>query len=103
MIHQVLTHLALLQQTGSNPYVWALEHVSAIGWPALIIFAWRVATYFERLSTKAKNTIGQIDTLATNHFPHMQESLQKQDGLLQTMNESLKTIAQNSHRRREDF
>jgi hypothetical protein len=33
----------------------------------------------------------------------MQASLQKQDDLLHSMDASLKTIAENSHRRREDF
>jgi hypothetical protein len=95
--------LALLQTTNSSPFEWASQHLQVIGWPALCIFAWRVATYFERLSAQASKTIGQIDTLATNHFPHMEASLQNQDTLLHSMDKSLATIANNSRRRREDF
>ncbi len=98
-----MIHLAL--QTSSNLVAleWVAQHLQVIGWPALCVFAWKVATYFERLSTQASKTITQIDTMATNHFPHVESSLITQDGLLHSMDVSLKTIADNSRRRREDF
>jgi hypothetical protein len=102
MIHQAF-HLALLQTSNSSPLTWAVEHVSAIGWPALCYFAWKVATYFSKASEQMNKTIGQIDKMSLNCFPTMQASLQNQDNMLHSINENLKTIAQNSYRRREDF
>jgi hypothetical protein len=75
------------------PLQWALEHVSAIGWPVIVYCAWKVAGYFKSTAIQAEKTIGQIDTMATNHFPHMQASLERQDNLLHSMDQSLKSIA----------
>ncbi len=93
----------MMPTSDTTPWVWALEHVSAVGWPLIVYCAWRVATYFERITVQAGRTIDQINTLATNHAPHMEASLQNQDGLLHSMDQSLKTIVDNSRRRREDF
>jgi hypothetical protein len=93
----------MMPSSETTPWVWALEHVSAVGWPIVVYCAWQVSKYFDRLTKQASKTVEQIDTLATNHFPHMQESLIRQDALLGSMNENLKTIADNSRRRREDF
>ncbi len=86
-----------------TPWIWAIEHLSAIGWPALCFAAWKISQYFERLTSQASKTISQIDLLATNHMPHIEASLTNQDGLLHSVDQSLKTIADNSRRRREDF
>jgi hypothetical protein len=87
----------------NTPFEYFSTHLQVLGWPALLFFAWQVARYFERITAQASKTIGQIDTLATNHMPHMEESLKNQDGLLHSIDTSLKTIADNSRRRREDF
>lgn len=87
----------------NTPWVWAIEHLSAVGWPIVCYAAWKVSQYFERLTAQASKTITQIDTLATNHMPHVEASLALQDGLMHSMDASLKTIADNSRRRREDF
>ncbi len=87
----------------TTPWVWAIEHVSALGWPVVVYCAWKISRYFERVTVQAGRTIEQINTLATNHAPHMEASLQNQDGLLHSMDQSLKTIANNSDRRRGDF
>jgi hypothetical protein len=98
--------VALLQQVLTNnptPLVWAIEHLSAIGWPVIVYFAWKVGGYFRQTSEQISKTVGQINSMATNHFPHMEASLQNQDALLHSMDGSLKTIAENSSRRRENF
>ena len=97
-----MTHLAQMVSSGS-PFEWVAQHIQLVGWPALCIFAWQVARYFERITTLASKTITQIDLLSTNHAPHMEASLANQDRLLHSMDQNLKTIANNSHRRREDF
>jgi len=82
------------------PLEWAFQHMAVIGWPTLIIFAWKVSKYFERVTSTATRTVEQIDKMATNCFPTMQASLQNQDTLLHGMSTSLKEIAQNTGRRR---
>jgi hypothetical protein len=93
----------MMPTSDTSPWIWIIEHLSAVGWPFICVAAWQISKYFDRLTKQASKTVEQIDTLATNHFPHMQDSLIRQDGLLTSMNESLRTIANNSHRRREDF
>ena len=81
-------------QSSPNPFEFITQHLQVIGWPALCFFAWKVSKYFERITTQASKTIGQIDTMATNHFPHMEESLKRQDEFLHSVDTSLKTLVQ---------
>jgi hypothetical protein len=92
-----------MPSSDTTPWVWAIEHLSALGWPVIVYCAWQVSKYVDRVTKQASLTVEQINLLATNHAPHMEASLQNQDGLLHSMDASLKTIAQNSGRRREDF
>ena len=75
-----------------SPFEYVSTHLQVIGWPALVYFAWLVSKYFERITKQASKTISQIDSMATNHFPHMEDSLRNQDGLMHSMDESLKTL-----------
>ena len=93
----------LLASNVGGPFEWFSQHIQTVAWPAIFIVIWRVSKYVERISTQAGKTIGQIDTMATNCFPTMQASLQKQDDFLHSMDVSLKTVAENSQRRRSDF
>ena len=79
---------AAAQATANNPtpFEWASQHIHMVAWPAIVWFvgraAWTVAKTFAELKEKAIKTVGQIDTLATNHFPHMEASLMNQDKVL---------------------
>jgi hypothetical protein len=85
----------LLQAVASNPtpFEYASNHLHLIGWPALLAIAWKVSKYFERGVTQITKTVSQIDHMATNHFPHMELSLSKQDGLLENMDRNLQRMA----------
>lgn len=85
----------LIQAVASNPtpFEWASQHLHLIGWPTLIFFAWKVGKYFERGVTQITKTVTQIDQMATNHFPHMETSLLKQDGLLESMDRNIQRMA----------
>jgi hypothetical protein len=97
-----MTHLlAILSPNG--PFEYFTQHIQAIAWPAVFVCIWRVSKAVERVKTQAVKTIDQIDEMASNHFPHMETSLAKQDVLLTSMDVNIKTIADNSHRRREEF
>ena len=87
--------IAILQAQpllGQN-FEWIYQHLALIGYPTLCIVAWKTMRFLQAVETQFTRTVGQIDTLATNHFPHMQESLQNQDRLMKSMDESLKQIA----------
>ena len=92
----------MLQVLTNNlpPFEWAYQHIGLISWPTICYILWKVTRYVDRVTAIAEKTVGQIDTLATNHMPHMQASLGKQDGLLAEMSVSLREIAQNTGRRR---
>ena len=79
---------------------WLADHVHIFGWPALLVFVWRTSRFFTKLSERAMTAENHINTLATNHFPHMEASLANQDVLLKSMDESLKRIA-GARRKRE--
>ena len=82
------------------PFEWAYQHIGLVSWPAICFAIWKVTRYIDRVTAIAVKTISQIDTLATNHMPHMEASLSKQDALLVDMAHSLTEIAQNTGRRR---
>lgn len=73
-------------------FQWAYDHLALVGYTGVGIFVWKTRGLISDMTTIAKKTVTQIDTLATNHFPHMEESLRNQDGLLHSMDGSLKTI-----------
>ena len=85
--------LALIQAAATSPFDWASNHLHIIGWPALVYFAWRVGTYFQSIKHKFEATVEQIDTMACNHFPHMEASLTRQDGYLENMDKNIARMA----------
>ena len=93
----------MMPTSDTSPWVWAIEHLSALGWPVIVYCAWQVSKYIDRAAKQATRTVEQVDKMATNCFPTMQASLQNQDILLHSMDKNLATIAANSGRRREDF
>lgn len=92
MFHLVQV-LAQTVASNSSPFEWFSNHLHLIGWPTLVYVAWKVGTTFTELKNATIKTVGQIDHMATNHFPHMEASLTKQDALLESMNSNLQRIA----------
>jgi len=62
------------------------------GWPALCLLAWRVSRFLTKAETRVLTAENHITKMATNCFPTMQTSLQNQDGLLKSVDQSLKTL-----------
>lgn len=91
----------LADQDTTKALVWAIEHFSFVGWCALIAGAWKAMNFITKIQNRAITAEQHITTLATNHFPHMEASLKNQDGLLKSMDESLKTIADHQVRRKK--
>ena len=88
-----MMHLIAAQLLASSPWEWAGEHLHLLGWPTLCYFAWRVAAFFTEAKHQVTKTVTQIDQLATNHFPHMESSLLKQDTYLENMDKNLQRMA----------
>lgn len=86
MLHLPLA--ALIQAVANNPtpFEWASQHIHIVAWPVIVGFvgkaAWSISKFLTELKDKATKTVGQIDLLATNHFPHMEASLSNQDKVL---------------------
>ena len=74
-------------------FEYAYQHLMVIGWPAIIYFAWRASKFVTEITAVATKAVTQVDKMASEHFPAMCTSLGKQDGLLHSMDNSLKTIA----------
>lgn len=55
---------------------------------------WHIGKFLTELKAQATKTVGQIDQMATNHFPHMEASLSGQDTTLASIDSSLKTLVQ---------
>ena len=85
--------LADVVMTNQTPFEWISTHMQMVGWPAMVFFAWRVGGYFKDIQTKVVKTVTQIDTMSTNHFPHMQESLQRQDQFLENIDRNIGRLA----------
>jgi hypothetical protein len=85
----------LIQTVVSNPtpFQWALDHMNLVGWPAFVYFAWQAGNYFRGLKAQVTKTVGQIDEMATNHFPHMETSLGKQDVYLDSIDKNIQRMA----------
>ena len=75
-------------------------YIHVIGWTALLVAAWRVARFVTKVETRALQSEAHITKMATNCFPTMQASLQNQDKLMLEMNQSLKTIAEQTAKKK---
>jgi hypothetical protein len=89
----ILAQVVTLQP---SPWIWAVNHLHLIGWPTLCILAWRISKAFTQASSQITKTVGQIDTMATNHFPHMQSSLERQDIFLANIDRNIGRLADKS-------
>lgn len=90
-----MLHLHLLAQAvvSVTPWDWAANHIHLVGWPAIVLIAWKVRGYFNNVSNQFTKAVGQIDTMASNHFPHMEQSLAKQDVFLESIDKNIARLA----------
>ena len=84
MIH----FLAQVAQTQS-PFEWASQHIHVIGWGTVVVAAWKIASFFAEAKAQVTKTVTQIDTLSTNHFPHIQDGILELVELGKANNEKL--------------
>ena len=73
---------------------WLFQHASLIAWPTVCVLAWRFSRWLTSTTLIATKAVAQIDTMASDHFPAMKASLEKQDTYLHSVDESLKTMVE---------
>lgn len=75
-----------------TPFEWLTSHIQLVGWPLIVFIAWKASKVFTDIKHAITRTFGQIDTMATNHFPHMEASLLKQDNILASQTTLLTSV-----------
>lgn len=71
---------------------WLYQHMNILTYPALIGLVWRASAWVNKAAETARKAVAQIDVMATGSFPAMQTSLSKQDGHLESIDSSMKTL-----------
>lgn len=79
-------------QTNPTPFEYVLDHLHVIGWPVLCVFAWKISRVFSKVEGRVLAAENHITTMATNHFPHMEESLKNIDKTLQSIDQHLENL-----------
>jgi hypothetical protein len=76
-----------------SPFQWALQHAQLLQWPTVAVVVYYFAKYLEHAKTVALKAADQINQLSTNHFPHMEASLTRQDGYLANIDKNIERLA----------
>jgi len=61
-----------MQQT-LTPFEWSVQHLQVIGWPILVLLAFRISRFLTRVEDMVKIKVVQFDelhTAVTNHLSH---------------------------------
>jgi len=80
---------------------WIYAHAGLIGWPAFGVLVYKASKWITEMTAIATKTVEQINTMSTNCFPTMQTSLKNQDGLMHSMDQSLKTLVERTPKTRK--
>ena len=78
MIHLAALVLHLAQAAAPNavtPFQFASQYIHLVAWPTICVFLWKASKAVQKFTDKVEKTTGQIDLLATNHMPHMEQYL----------------------------
>ena len=87
-----MLHL-LAQVATQSPWEWGASHLQLLGWPAIVAIAWGVGRAVSNAINQLTKAFGQIDHMATNHFPHMEQSLARQDVYLESIDKNIARLA----------
>lgn len=75
-----MIHLLLQAATANpSPFEWVSQHIHMLGWGTVVVAAWKIASFFAEAKQRVLKTEHQIESMATNHFPHMEASLKTID------------------------
>ncbi len=79
-------------QDSPDALVWISTHLPAVGWPALLYAVWRITRFATIVENRVLGAEGHVTRMAEVSFPKMEASLATQDGLLNSIDGSLKTL-----------
>lgn len=83
MLHLPLAALMQVIANNPTPFEWASQHIHLVAWPTIVGIvakvAWSASKWISETKAQINTTVGQINTMATNHFPHMERSLLNMD------------------------
>ena len=85
---------------------WIADHLAIVGWPTLLVLAWKTRGSFdefkasckmagdkiESTETTALGIKADVDTMTTNHMAHMQKSMEDMTAKQDKTNEVLTSI-----------
>ena len=74
----------------SSVVAWALQHLH---WPFIVYAGWKVSTWVTEFKSRATQVEDHVNNMAQNHFPHMEESLAKQDRYLESIDKNIGRMA----------
>lgn len=78
-----------MQITTISPLEWVFQHLQLIGWPAVVLVAWKASRFISKLEDRALNVESTIQRVENNHLAHIETSLegigQSIDGLRDDM------------------
>lgn len=67
----------------STPIEWIISHLQAVGWPTLIVLAWKISGFltkveqrFERLESFVIEGHAMLSKATTNELPHIQDAIE---------------------------
>lgn len=91
-----MIHLLQALTASPSPFEWASQHIHMLGWGTVVLAAWKIATFFTAAKAQVTKTVTQIDSMATNHFPHMEASLTRQDTFLSNIDKNIQRLVDKS-------
>jgi len=78
----VVLHL-MAQAVSNTPFEWASQHLHLVAWPTIVGIvakvSWKISKSIQQTKSQVEKTVEQIDTMALNHFPHMEKALVNMD------------------------
>jgi hypothetical protein len=78
MIHLAPAVLHLIQVAAPNavsPFQFVSNYIHLVAWPTICLVLWKASKAVTKFTDRVEKTTGQIDAMATNHFPHMEQYL----------------------------
>ncbi len=73
------------------PWEWVFQHLQLIGWPAIVLVAWKASRFISKLEDRALAVETNIQEMKSNHLVHIETSLEAIDSGIQGMRDDMRT------------
>jgi len=78
-----------MQTSPPAPVTWLASLLPLLGWPTLLLLAWRISSRWEQLKAHASTMQADVVKIKDNHLFHVQESLNGINNTVQKMDENI--------------